>query len=54
MEKAWLQLHKNAVSPEGDTPQNSCCTATYHLSRKQSKLDEPDMQGIAREVRTSS
>ena len=30
-----------------DTPQISSCTATYHPSRKLSKLDEPDMQRTA-------
>ena len=35
-------------------PQNSICTSTYHLSRKLSKLDEPDRQNTAREVRTNS
>ena len=32
-------------SPGGSTPQRSSCTATYHPSRKLSKLDEADMQG---------
>ena len=32
------------TSPGWNTPQNSSCTATYHPSRKPSKLDEPDMQ----------
>ena len=32
----------------------SSCTATYHQSRKLSKLDEPDMQDTAGEVRTNS
>ena len=27
----------------GSTPQSSCCTATYPLSRKVSKFGEPDM-----------
>ena len=30
------------------------CTATYHPSRKLSKLDEPDMQDTAGEAGTSS
>ena len=30
------------------TPQSRSRTATYHLSRKLSKLDEPDMQDTAR------
>ena len=36
---------------EGKT---AACTATYHPSRKLSKLDEPDMRDTAGEVRTSS
>ena len=36
------------------TPQSSSCTATHHLSRKLSKLDEPDMQDTAGKVETSS
>ena len=32
------------ISPGGNTPQSGCCTATYHPSRKLSKLDKPDMQ----------
>ena len=35
-------------------PQGSSCTATYHPSRKISKLDEPDMQDTAGEVETNS
>ena len=31
-----------------------CCTATYHPSRKLSKLDEPDMWDTAGKVRTNS
>ena len=30
--------------PEGNTPQNSSCAATFHPSQKLSKLDEPDMR----------
>ena len=30
--------------PEGNTPQNSSCTVTYHPSRKLSKVDDPGMQ----------
>ena len=33
--------------------QNSSCTATYHPSRKLSKLDEPDMRDTAGEVGTN-
>ena len=36
------------------TPQNSSYTATYHLSRKLSKLDEPELWDIAEEVWTPS
>ena len=38
----------------GSTLQNSSYTATYHPSRKLSKLDEPDMRDTAREVGTST
>ena len=53
------KLDGNAVSfieksPGGNTPQNSNYTAIYHLSWKLSKLDEPDMQDTAGEVRTNS
>ena len=44
----------NWSGPGGSTPQSSICTATYHPSRKLSKLNEPDMQDTAREVGTSS
>ena len=58
-EKAWRQLHKNAESNieqvlEAATLQSSSCTATYHPSRKLSKLDEPDMWDTAEEVGTNS
>ena len=58
-EKTWRQLHKNAASNieqvlEATAPQSSSYTATYHPSRKLSKLDEPDMQDTAGEVGTSS
>ena len=54
-----LQLHKNAASNieqvlKTATPQSSSCTATYHPSRKLSKLDEPDKQDTAGKVGTSS
>ena len=39
---------------EGNTPQSSSYTATYHPSGKVSKLDGPDMQDTAGEVGTSS
>ena len=35
------------------TPQSSNWTATYHPSRKLSKLDKPDMQDTTGEVRTN-
>ena len=41
-------------NPGGSTPQSSSCTATYHPSRKLSKLDEPDMRDTAGEVRANS
>ena len=37
-----------------NTPQNNCCTATYHPPPKLSKIDEPNMQDTAGEVRTNS
>ena len=42
------------ANPRGNTRQSSRCTATYQPSRKQSKLDEPDMQDTAGDVGTSS
>ena len=48
----WNKL-KFHVNPGGSNPQSSSCAATYHSSRKLSKLDEPDMQDITGEVRTS-
>ena len=42
------------TGPRGSTPQSSSCTATYHPSRKLSKLDKPDMHNTAGEVGTSS
>ena len=42
------------TSPGANTPQSSNYTATYHLSRKLSKLDESDTQDTAGEVRTNS
>ena len=40
-------------NPGSNTLKNSSCTATYHPSRKQSKLDKPNMQDTAGEVSTS-
>ena len=42
------------ISSGGSTPQSSSCTDTYHLSRKLSQLDEPDMQDTAGELGTNS
>ena len=42
------------TGPAGSTSQSSSCTATYHPSRKLSKLDEPDMHDTTGEVGTSS
>ena len=42
------------ANPGGNTPQDPNCTATCLLSRKLSKLDEPDMQDTAGEAGTSS
>ena len=42
------------ASPEGSIPRSNCCTATYHPSRRLSKLDEPDMRDTAEEVGMSS
>ena len=50
-QECWEQFW---TGPGGSTPQNSSCTATYHPSRKLSKLDEPDMRDTAGEVRTNS
>ena len=41
------------ISPGGNTSQNNSCIATFQPSQKLSKLDEPDMQDTAREVRTN-
>ena len=54
-EKAWRQLHKNAVSKIDQilesTPHK---TAAVQPSRKLSKLDEQDMRDTAGEERTNS
>ena len=42
------------TSPGGNTPQGTDYTATCLPSQKLSKLDEPDMQDIAGEAKTSS
>ena len=41
-------------SPGGNTPQDTNCTATFLLSRKLFKLDEPDMQDTAGDAGTIS
>ena len=56
-EEARRQLYKNIESnksPGSNTPQGTNYTVTYHISRKLSKLDEPDMPDTAGEARTSS
>ena len=42
------------MSHGGSTPESSGSEATYHPSRKLSRLDEPDMQDTAGEVRMNS
>ena len=42
------------LSPGGNTPQDTNCTAISILSRKLFKLDEPDMQDTAGEAGTNS
>ena len=42
------------INPGGNVPQNSSCTATYHPSRKPSKINEQDMWYTAGEVGTNS
>ena len=42
------------IGPGSNTPHGANCTATYHLSRKLYKLDEPDMPETAGEARTRS
>ena len=50
-----LQVIVNKSNIQQDnTQQSSSCTATYHPSRKLSKIDEPHMQNTAGEVRTNS
>ena len=56
-EKAWQKLNKDATSyirNIENIPQNSSCTATYHPSRRPSKIDEKDMQDTAGGLRTNS
>ena len=42
------------TSPRGNTPQNSSSMAAYCPSQKPFKVDKPDMQDIAGEVRMNS
>ena len=42
------------TSAGGNNPQNSNCAAIYHPSWKLSKLDKPDKQDTAGEVKTNS
>ena len=42
------------TSPGGITPQSCSRTATYHTSRKLSKLEQPSTRDTAREVGTNS
>ena len=42
------------TGPGSNTPQGANCMATYHLSRKLYKLDEPDMPDTAGEAKTRS
>ena len=58
-EKAWRQLHKNAGSnieqvQEAARHKAAAVPATYHLSRKLSKLHEPEMRDTVGEVGTNS
>ena len=50
----YVPLIFSILSPRGSSSQNSSCTATYLPSRKLFKLDEPDTQETAGEVRTKS
>ena len=51
--KLKQQCQKITTSPGGNTPQDINYTATCLLSRKLSKLDEPDVQDTAGEAGTS-
>ena len=46
-------LEQYWTSHRGSTLQSISCTATYHPSRKLSKLDEADMRDTAGEVGTN-
>ena len=52
-----VEISRNYIivtSPGDKAPHNSSGTATYHPSRKLSKLDELDMRDTAGEVGTDS
>ena len=42
------------TGPGSNTPHGANCTATYHLSRKLYKLDEPDIPDTAGKAKTRS
>ena len=50
----WECCKQYWTTPGGNTPQSSSYTATYHPSRKLSKLDESDMRNTVGEVRMNS
>ena len=50
-QECWEQYW---TTPGGNTPQDTSCMATCLPSRKLYKLDEPDTQDTAGEVRTNS
>ena len=51
---AYSILFATFLSSGGNTQQSTNYTATYHPSRKLSKLDEPDTHDTAGEAKTSS
>ncbi len=56
-EKAWRELHKNAISHIEqilEATSHSSYKATCFQSNKQSKLDEQDMNGTAGEARKNT
>ena len=50
----WKTIKTKTKKNGGNTPQDTNNTATCLLTRKLSKLDEPDMQDTAGEAGTSS
>ena len=50
----WMLIKHMKKNLDGNYTQLSSCTATYHPSRKPSKLDKSDMWDTAGEVRTNS